>query len=484
MILVETCLDCGTAAAYIEVAGAWLCSRCKRRRHYHHQPCPSCGVTRPLAYPDGHGRIVCAGCIDAASIFACPQCGREDHPYLPSGCARCTLQPMLTTLLSDPATGRVHARLQPLYDDLFAASRPQSVITWLQKPPATGTRVLAQMARGELPISHDVFQSLPADRSHYYLRDLLAATGVLPAYQPRIERMERWLEDKLAPLTVEDAALIGRYARWHLLHRLRTAAQRGELISKGRITAARAHVNGAIRLATWSRAHSTTVAALSQTELEHYLTDYPGARSSQQGFVSWLRRSRTNTTITIALRAKTMPDLVVSDDQRWDQVNTLLHEDAISLHVRIAGLFILLFAQPIAAVIEMRTDQIELTDDARVLVSFDTTPIQMPPILDELIRRYLTRPGAPTITSSNHGWLFAGRSPGRHLVSENFRGELVAHGIRPGQSRHAALFALASQIPAPVLADLVGIADKTATKWATLAARDWSTYIATRTADQ
>ena len=42
------------------------------------------------------------------------------------------------------------------------------------------------------------------------------------------------------------------------------------------------------------------------------------------------------------------------------------------------------------------------------------------------------------------------------------------------------MFALASQVPAPVLAELIGIADKTATKWAALATRDWSEYVTQR----
>lgn len=37
-----------------------------------------------------------------------------------------------------------------------------------------------------------------------------------------------------------------------------------------------------------------------------------------------------------------------------------------------------------------------------------------------------------------------------------------------------------AQTGASVLADLIGIADTTATRWAALAARDWTSYIAER----
>lgn len=59
---------------------------------------------------------------------------------------------------------------------------------------------------------------------------------------------------------------------------------------------------------------------------------------------------------------------------------------------------------------------------------------------------------------------------------------LVGHGIHPRASCSAAMFALAGQVPAPVLADLVGISTGKAAAWARLAARDWNDYVANRAA--
>jgi hypothetical protein len=42
------------------------------------------------------------------------------------------------------------------------------------------------------------------------------------------------------------------------------------------------------------------------------------------------------------------------------------------------------------------------------------------------------------------------------------------------------MFQLAAEIPTPILADLLGLSSVTATRWATLAARDWSQYAAMR----
>lgn len=475
------CVRCGLRGGTVRLPGGSICPRCRFHLAYHPGACPECAQQRPIAYPSlfADNLLVCADCAGEESAFACTGCGREDHPYGGNRCARCVLVERLTNLLTDPTTGAIHERLQPLYDELVTARRPQSVITWLQKPPATGVKLLGLMARRELPISHDTFRGLPADRSHNYLRDLLASTGVLPPYHPPIEQIERWLDTTLAPLDAEDSGLVGRYAHWHLLRRLRGTADRGEL-TKSAIYSARGNINGAVRLGQWAARHGTTIADLTQPQLESYLADYPGARNSQQSFVAWLGRARVNTTIAIPWRGTTTPEVTVTDADRWDQINTLLHDDTIALHARIGGLFTLLFAQPLETVVAMRVDQITLTDDGTVLVTFDTVPVEMPPGLDDLLRRHLDRPGSPSIASTDHGWLFPGRHPGRHLVRETFRGHLARLGVGPGRGRHAAMFALAGQVPAPVLADLIGIADTTAVRWATLAARDWSTYIAQR----
>ncbi len=140
----------------------------------------------------------------------------------------------------------------------------------------------------------------------------------------------------------------------------------------------------------------------------------------------------------------------------------------------------LLFAQPLATICRMRTDQVTITDDGDVLVRFKDTAIQMPGPLDALIRDHLTRHGQASYASRNGRWLFPGGITGNPLTTENVRSQLVARGIKPHDSRKAALFQLAAEVPTPILADLLGIHTTTAVAWATLAARDWSSYITER----
>ena len=451
---------------------------CRRRRHYHPEPCPGCGTTRPLAYQNDE-RIVCASCAGAESVFACGECGREDHPYGANRCARCILRERLTELLTDPGTGRVHTRLRPVFDELVNSERPQTGIWWLRKTPGVGPRLLGQMARGAIAIGHDTFRVLPSDRAHDYLRELLAAVGVLPAYVPRIERILSWLDSRLAALPADQADLVQRFAHWQVLRHLRNVAGQRRL-TKAITDKAREQISAAIRLLAFRDEHGTSASTVTQDQLERYQTPQASTLASEYAFVTWLRTSRVNTRLRIPYLPSGAPAVTVSDGQRWQHVERLLHDDTLRGYTRIGGLFTLLFAQPLTRIVAMRTSQVTIATDGRVDVTFNTVPIQMPAVVDRLIRDHLQHRGKSLYVSRDTGWLFPGGKPGRHLETENTRAQLVEIGIKPYESRKAALFQLAAEMPAPVLAELIGITDNNAADWARLAARDWTGYIADR----
>lgn len=61
---------------------------------------------------------------------------------------------------------------------------------------------------------------------------------------------------------------------------------------------------------------------------------------------------------------------------------------------------------------------------------------------------------------------------------------LNRHGITVRTARNGALAALAADLPAAVLADLLDIHLHTAIHWVKHAQRDWADYIAARAAEQ
>lgn len=395
------------------------------------------------------------------------------------------LRERLTQLLTDPTTGQVHQQLRPVFEELVGSERPQTGIWWLRKKPGIGPQVLGKMARGELEISHATFQGLPSDRTHNYLRELLAATGVLPRFEPRIERILPWLDAKLDDLPYEQADLVRRFAHWRVLRQARAAADQGRL-TKAITDRAREQISAAIRLLAFLDEHGVSAATAVQADLERYQAEGRSVHarvrtlSSEHTFVAWLRDSRINTRLTIPTIHYGPPAVTVSDDQRWQHVERLLHDDTLRSYTRLGGLFTLLFAQPLSRIVAMRTSQVTLADHGRVDVTFNTLPIQMPAVLDDLVAAHLKRRGMSLYVSRDTGWLFPGGRPGRHLETENIRGQLVEIGIKPHENRKAALFGLAANMPAPVLAELIGITDTNAANWAKVASRDWTGYIAER----
>jgi hypothetical protein len=75
-------------------------------------------------------------------------------------------------------------------------------------------------------------------------------------------------------------------------------------------------------------------------------------------------------------------------------------------------------------------------------------------------------------------WLFPGQRPGEHISADRLGQRLIAVGIHPGQARSTALFALAAEVPAAILARMLGIHIQVAVQWQKASAGDWSAYAA------
>jgi len=75
-------------------------------------------------------------------------------------------------------------------------------------------------------------------------------------------------------------------------------------------------------------------------------------------------------------------------------------------------------------------------------------------------------------------WLFPGRQPGRALTEDALAQRLHALGISPRQGRATALFTLAADVPAAILAKTLGIHIQAAIQWQKISAGDWAAYAA------
>jgi hypothetical protein len=80
--------------------------------------------------------------------------------------------------------------------------------------------------------------------------------------------------------------------------------------------------------------------------------------------------------------------------------------------------------------------------------------------------------------------LFPGMVPGRPISPHAMTQKLSRHDITVRAAHNGALAALAADLPAAILADLLGMHANTAVRWVIYARRDWTDYLADRAEEQ
>ena len=102
----------------------------------------------------------------------------------------------------------------------------------------------------------------------------------------------------------------------------------------------------------------------------------------------------------------------------------------------------------------------------------------LPAPLDALVGALAAGRKAPgtSLLDVPSSWLFPGRRPGSSLTEDALAQRLHALGISPRQSRNTALFTLAADVPAAILAKTLGIHVKAAIQWQKISGGDWAAY--------
>ena len=473
-IATVTCSICGRTApgSISKLTGQACCHACLQRR----ARCSGCGSVR-LVRSGTRTQPLCGSCTRPdAQWHACPGCG-EHTLHRSSRCARCTLQRRLGELLRDDA-GQIHPQLQVLHDNLANHERPDTVLVWLNKD--TASAIVHELATQQRALTHAGLDELPDSKPVRHLRSVLVATGALPHRDEHLIRLEHWITVTLAGRDdPEQRALLHRYALWHALHRLRRR-NNGRHATHGQRVAVQRNIRAAITLLDWLTASSLDLASAGQGDLEQWLTSAPAtARVDAGNFVRWARRNKL-TSLTFAATKWDGPRRVIDSEARWAHARRLLHDDSIKAEDRVAGLLVVLYAQSTTAISRLTLDHVHAGEhDVRLRLGRE--PIVLPEPLDALVRDLVGfRHGHATLGDRGTSrWLFPGGQPGRPISAHRLGERLHRLGLRPGQARSTALFGLAAELPAALLARLLGINISVAVAWQRASAGDWTTYAAT-----
>jgi hypothetical protein len=211
-----TCSICGETSpcGISRVTGQPWCPACQRRS----AGCSVCGrvaaiVSGTLAQP------LCAECTTPPTWLDCPTCSDPNHPH-PGQCGRCLINSRLDELMGSD-TGSLPPGLRTLRHDIATTEHHITAMRWLTKPAIAP--VLADLAAGRMPLTHQAFDELPDSQALAHLRQTLVALGALPERDEELVRLEQFLTGFLAAQQDRDRRkILHRYTIWHLLRRLRS----------------------------------------------------------------------------------------------------------------------------------------------------------------------------------------------------------------------------------------------------------------------
>jgi hypothetical protein len=450
-----------------------VCDPCYTAALRHRGPCAGCGQVRRLAAPPGPAADTCADCAGIPVTSACADCGIEDKLYERDRCARCSLRRRARELLS-AGTGTVPPQLAGVFGAVTAARQPRSALNWLRQ--GAGASLLADAAAGRLAIGHDALDAHPHRRAADYLRHMLAAGGALPPRDEALARAERWLASLLEAIEpAADRRLVQSYATWQVMRRLRASAQRGR--ARTPTAQARNNIRATAALLAWLRSHGITLSSCSQASIDAWLGTGPSACLARD-FLSWAADRGHCQRLDIPAPPRAT-GAAISQDQRWALAGRLLHDTTLDATDRVAGSLLLLYGQPLSRIAVLTTSQVT-SRDSEVLIRLGRHDAPLPGPLATATRQLITEGrsyrgvGSPPATA----WLFPGHLPGRPITPAQLGVRLRALGIYAQAGRRAALLDLAAQLPAAVLADLLGLHETTAAKWMHQAGGDWNRYAA------
>ncbi len=469
-----TCSICGRhAPGYVSAAtGQPWCAACKQRW----ARCAGCGALRPIRSGTLE-RPLCATCTRTDPGFwrACPSCGQPGRIHI-GRCARCTVDQRLRELLGDER-GEIRPQLQALHHALTTTERPGTVAAWLDKSAAPA--ILRDLQAGTRPLTHATLDELPAGKPVEHLRSVLVAIGTLPHRDEHMVRLERWTTRIIADRPdADERKLLHRYAVWHVIRRLRGRLA-GTNTTHEQAVAAQRNIRAATALLDWLATRHLTLTSARQGDLETWLsTAQPTHRVDAGNFVRWARKQKLTQLDFAAIRWDG-PSGIIDTETRWEQARWLLHDDTLKPEDRVAGLLVLLYAQWPATISHLTVDHID-TSNGRVRIRLGHEPVVLPEPLAGLARHVVaTRHGHATIgDQAASPWLFPGGQPARPISAFRMAERLRQLGIRSRQSRSTALFHLATELPAALLARMLGIHIAVAVAWQRASAGDWTTYAA------
>lgn len=459
-----------------------VCGPCYRRIRLNPGTCARCGELRPLVAGQDDEKV-CGPCSGDHRNWTCTRCGQVDLLVDKDLCVACTVCDRLTALLTGP-DGKIPEQLNgvtTLLLEINSAEQTQEILNgskWIQ--------LLGSLVEEGTLITHDRLDQLAQDLTVGYLRNTLVQTGALDDRIDGLEAIDPWLTSLLSDTTADIAAVLRPYAAWSVLPRARRRAARG-LLAPATPKYVRTRIETAKQFLHWLRDNNIRLDALTQHDVDTWLIQGASTRRRIRDFLQWTHAQAVTAGLEVKpLAREGLAADILGDAERWSILRRCFHDDAIPLRLRVAGALLLLYGQIPTKLVELTIDDLS-RDGPHAYLALHQHPVILPAALATLIND-LARLNTATCATPRHAhlrpWLFPGARLGSHLTGGRLTTLLNKElGISIRSGRGSALSTLAGDLPAPVLADLLGLSITAAGRWGAVAARDSAYYVEARTHD-
>ncbi|MFD4460083.1 hypothetical protein [Nocardia sp. NPDC058480] len=205
--------------------------------------------------------------------------------------------------------------------------------------------------------------SLPRSGGVTYLRELLMTTGLLPQRNPDLLKFDEWTTGLLDQIVAtDDRQALATYIKWHHRHRILRQLDNGTPRASAWNTA-RQQARVAMDFLNWLRARGTNLGECTQHDIDDWFADGPKTRLTARIFMTFAIRRRLCPKLHIPSPPRVITPEAQPQAERIALVRRLFTDGSLAPIDRVAGLLVLLYAQPATRITQIKVEDVTTRDD-------------------------------------------------------------------------------------------------------------------------